>query len=121
MNQTAPFTRKHGCYCCEEARGNSPDPYYHATCLRHALAISSQLVLALVRAHHAFRLLTIRPDRVIGCAWCWKEAGLADVFPRQWSSRICRQHARMMRRQSAARRMRAQHIQPTFRSQEVQG
>ena len=49
-------------------------------------------------------LLWPRISRLTHCPWCWKDAGIAAMFPAPWSSTICPYHDRQMRAQSTARR-----------------
>ena len=46
-------------------------------------------------------------SRIVHCPWCWRACRLPH-YPEQWSSTICRYHARCLRAQQAARRRRKQ-------------
>ena len=72
-------------------------------------------------------LLWPRLSRITHCPWCWKDAGIADRFPEPWTSTICPYHDRLMRAQSAARRLaRGQAVAltkpalPVLQAEEVQ-
>ncbi len=54
-------------------------------------------------------LLWPRIYQLTHCPWCWKDAGIADMFPEPWSSTICPYHDRQMRAKSAARREAREH------------
>jgi hypothetical protein len=46
--------------------------------------------------------------RIVHCPWCWRACHVLAHYPEQWSSTICPYHARCLRTQQAARRLRKQ-------------
>ncbi len=98
------------CYCCEIALGRTANPYKSTTCPKHWAGIAFRLFRQLIGTGHMRRLLTWRPDHVLRCSWCWRDAGLQSAFPAHWTSGVCHQHARWMWKQARLRQRHRQHL-----------